>query len=182
MKIILLLIMVLQLIACSSDYSPNEKMLAYKKQMTLDQAKEVLQKRIWADKKSPGICGSRGFWYDKNSDMLVHSDRIYMLAHERGRQLKKQVQNFDDIVVFEKQYYEYDFEFSSITNIFIYDDPLLLPYFPGCNKKGLNKEYVIIDLFKEKLSNLKFITKTDDFDKTMAALAILMPEKKVVIK
>ncbi|RDH84956.1 MAG: hypothetical protein DIZ80_05695 [endosymbiont of Galathealinum brachiosum] len=182
MKKVLLFIIVSQLIACSSDYSPNEKMLAFKKEMTVDQAKEILQKRVWAGKESQGICGSRGFWYDENSDMLVHDDKIYMLAHERGRQLKKQIQNFDDIVVFEKQYYEYDFKFNSISNVFIYDDPLLLPYFPGCNKKELNKGYFIIDLFKDKLTNLKFITRSGDFDKTMAALAILMPEKKVVLK
>ncbi|MCK4708154.1 MAG: hypothetical protein KAU21_06005, partial [Gammaproteobacteria bacterium] len=84
--------------------------------------------------------------------------------------------------VFEKQYYKYDFEFNKISNINVYDNPALLPTFPVCNKKELKEKYLIIDLYADELNNFKFIILDENFSKTMAALAILLPEKPVQIK
>jgi hypothetical protein len=182
MKKLLLFIVALSLYACSSSYSPSEKMLAYKKNMTVEDAASVIQNNIWEIKGSHDICGSRGFWYDSSSDMTVYNDKISLLAHKRGRQLKKHSQAFSDVVVFEKQYYKYDFVFNKVITIDIYSDPLLLPVFPGCNKKDLSEKYLIIDLFIDKLNNLKFTVLESDFDKTMAALALLVPDVTVVLK
>jgi hypothetical protein len=183
MKTILLLSLTVSLfVACSSSYSPDEKMLAFKKNMSSATAVEFLQERIWEDKNTAGICGSRGFWYDEESAMKVTADKVSLLAHRRGRQLKKQSQSFGSVVVFEKQYYYYDFIFSNINKIIIYDDPRLLAVFPSCNLKDINKKYFIIDLFTDKLLNLKFIVQANDFSQTMAALSILIPEKPVIIK
>lgn len=169
--------------ACSSSYTPGEKMLAYKKNMSLEQAKEVVQKNIWNVGGSTGICGSRGFWYDDESNMLVHNDKISLLAHKRGKQIKKLNQSgFDDINVFEKQYYKYDFEFNKLSRVNIYDDPLLLPVFPECNIKNSNNNYRIIDLYGDELNNVKFIVYEKDFDETMAALSILLPDVPLYIK
>lgn len=182
MKTVLIFIMALQVAACSSDYVPDEKMLAYKKDMNVEQAKEIIQKQLWPNQEIQGICGSRGFWYDNNSEMLVGEDKINLLAHKRGKQLKKKSQNFDDIVIFEKSYYEYEFGFNDVNAIYIYRDPGLLPYFPGCNKKDITEKYVIIDLFNDELNNLKFIVPGNEFDRTMAALSILFPGREVKIK
>ena len=157
MKKSFIVLMLFFISSCSSSYTPSEKMLAYKKDMTIDQAKEILQKAVWGNETMSGICGSRGFWYDENADMHIEKSKITMLAHKRGKELKEKSQKFDDLVVFEKQYYQYEFEFSNINNIIIYDDPYLLPVFPVCNKKDIKTAYFIIDLFKDKLSNFKFI-------------------------
>ncbi len=183
MKTILLLSLTVSLfVACSSAYSPDEKMLAFKASMSSAEAVEFLQVRIWEDKTTHGICGSRGFWYDEESAMKVDEDKVLLLAHRRGRQLKKQSQSFGSVVVFEKQYYYYDFVFSNVNKIIIYDDPRLLSVFPSCNLKNVNEKYFIIDLFTDKSLNLKFIVQVNDFSQTMAALSILMPKKPVIIK
>ena len=183
MKTILLLSITLSLfVACSSSYSPDEKMLAFKNSMSSEEAVAFLQERIWEDKSTGGICGSRGFWYDEESAMKITADKVSLLAHRRGRQLKKQSQSFGSVAVFEKQYYYYDFIFSNINKIIIYDDPRLLSVFPTCNLKNTNKKYFIIDLFTDKSLNLKFIVQENDFSQTMAALSILIPEKPVIIK
>ncbi len=179
MKSILLFITVLLVAGCSSSYNPSEKMLTYKKTMTTEQAIKILQKIIWDEGDTKGICGARGFWYDESSNMLVHEENVSMLAHKRGKELKNVHQTHDDIVVFEKQYYNYKFEFKEIALIGIYKDPLLLTTFPACNNPDLKDDYRVIDLFSSKLNNLKFIVPNAEFDKTMAALAILMPDKRV---
>ena len=150
--------------------------------MTPEQALNILQQRVWNVKDSQGMCGSRGFWYDDSSDMLVYEDRISMLAHKRGKELKDRYKNVDNVVVFEKKYYKYDFVFNKVSSIVVYDDPLVLPTFPTCNKKDMKGDYLIIDLFIDKLNNFKFIILEEDFDKTMAALTILLPSKPVKIK
>lgn len=171
------------LTSCSSPYAPSDKMLALKKEMSKEQAVAVLQEGIWGVAESKGICGARGFWYDKEAKMTVFNDKVSMLAHERGRQLKNtKYKGADDIVVFEKQYYKYDFDLVGINQINIYDDPLMLSVFPECNKTNSNEQYKIIDLFTDKKNNLKFIVYLEQFDKTMAALSILLPNKNVFHK
>ena len=182
MKIIPIFILIIFTGACSSSYTPTEEMLALKKNMTVEQATQVVQTGIRELKDIKGICGSRGFWYDDASNMLVHEDGISLLAHKRGKVLRKVNQGFSDITVFEKQYYEYDFEFNRISSINVYDNPALLPTFPGCNKKDLSENYLIIDLYGDELNNLKFIVYEKDFNKTMAALTILLAGKPVKIK
>ena len=167
---------------CSSSYTPSDKMLEYMNNMSTEQAAQVMQKRIWELKAPHGICGSRGFWYDNSSDMTVYKDKISMLAHKRGRQIKKKTHSFNDIIVFEKAYFKYDFVFNRINNIFVYSDPLLLPVFPGCNKNDLSEPYKVIDLYIDKLNNLKFIVMDSDFDETMAAIGLLLPDKPVILK
>ena len=182
MKIIPIFILIILAGACSSSYTPSAAMLDIKKNMTIEQAQQVAQTSIWNVKDLKGICGSRGFWYDDQSHVLVHEDKISLLAHKRGRQLRKLDQGFSGIVVFEKQYYKYDFEFNKISNINIYNNPARLPTFPGCNKKDLNEDSLIIDLYGDELNNFKFIVYEKDFDKVMAALTILIPDKPVKIK
>jgi len=173
---------VLLAVACSSEYTPDDKMLTLRKTMTLDQSVAILQNRIWKSVETKGICGARGFWYDKESDIKIFADKITMLAHQRGRQINKSNQGFDDIVVFEKEYYIYEFPFSEVVSINIYDDPLRLAVFPECNLSDSNERYYIVDLFSSKQSNLKFIVFIDNFDETMAAMSILFPNIKPVIK
>jgi len=182
MKSLLMFLFLVLLMACSSSYEPSEKMLVYKKDMTTEQAVQILQKAIWDIKGTKGICGSRGFWYDDASKMKVYNDKISMLAHRRGRQLKKVERGFNGVVVFEKQYFEFDFEFSKVGDIYIYDDPFLLPVFPACNKKDLTEKYFIIDLFVDKLNSLKFMVMGKEFDKTMAALSIVFADKTMSVK
>jgi hypothetical protein len=182
MKNLWMFLLVMFLVGCSSSYTPSEKMLAYKKDMTAEQAVQVLQKIIWDIKGSKGICGSRGFWYDDASNMKVHKDKIYMLAHKRGKQLKKIERGFNGVVVFEKQYFEFDYLFNKVSSIRIYDDPLLLPVFPSCNKKDWVEKYLIIDLYGDKLNSFKFVVPEKEFDKSMAAISILMADKIISIK
>jgi len=182
MKIQLIIIFVILLSACDTSYSPSENMLQYKKAMSTEKAIEVLQDKIWLNDHNYGICGSRGFWFDNKSDMHVSNDGVSMLSHRRGKQLKKRSQSFDDQVVFEKQYYQYEFHFNKIVAINVYDDPLLLPVFPDCNKRDLSGKYRVIDLYVDKLNNLKFIVLEKDFDESMAALSVLMPDKPVNLK
>ena len=182
MKKLLFIAFTFLVVACSSEYTPGDKMLSLRKNMSLDQSVAILQSRIWKTGVTKGICGARGFWYDKQSDIKVFSDRISMLAHQRGRQINKSNQGFDDIVVFEKEYYRYEFLFSKVVSIDIYDDPLLLAVFPECNIRDSNERYFIVDLFSDKQSNLKFIVFIDNFDETMAALSILFPNITPVIK
>ncbi len=150
--------------------------------MTKEQAVMILQKRIWQPEAVTGICGSRGFWYDTSSNMLVHVDKISMLAHKRGKQLKKLSHSFNDVVVFEKQYYIYDFIFNEVNLINIIKDPRLLPGFPRCNKKDITDDYLIIDFYIDKLNSMKFIVLDNVFDETMAAIDLLFPLKPVKIK
>jgi len=167
---------------CSSSYSPSEKMLAYKKNMSAEQAVEILQKAIWENNEPEGICGTRGFWHDDASNMKVQIDKISMLSHKRGKQLKKVEKGFSGVVVFEKQYYKYNFEFNNINSINIYDDPLVLPYFPVCNQSDLNDKYFIIDLYSDESTSLKFIVLEKNFDQTMAALSTLLVDKAIILK
>jgi len=173
MKKLLFLLFITLLFGCSSTYEPSSNTLSIKKNMTSEQAILVLQNAIWGTSDPKGACGSRGFWYDEESNMKVFKDKIVILAHERGKQLRKINQGFDAVVVFEKQYYMYDFEFDKINKIHIYDTPELLPVFPVCNIKDLAKDYLIIDLYDNKLSNLKFTVLKENFDETMAALLVI---------
>jgi len=182
MKILLLCIASCWLLACSSSYSPSEKMLAFKKDMSTEQAQQILQQVIWGDKLAHGICGSRGFWFDDNADMNVQPDRITMLAHKRGKLLRKLQKKIGEVVVFEKQYYEYAFPFDRVERVNVYNDPRLLPVFPDCNKKDFKKDYRIVDLYIDEFNNLKFIVPTENFDKTMAAVSLLMPDKPMYIQ
>jgi len=178
-----LIILLLTLVSCSSSYTPNDRMLSFKKNMSVEQAVDVLQSAIWGADTPKGICGARGFWYDEQAKMTVFEDKISMLAHERGRQLTNtKYKGADDIVVFEKQYYKYDFDLTAVSQINIYDDPMMLSAFPECNKSNSNEQYLIIDLFSDKKNNLKFIVYTEHFDKTMAALSILLPNKNMFYK
>ena len=170
------------LVGCSSDYQPGQKMLALKQQMNKEQARSVLQQRLWNAEVPQGVCGSRGFWYDSNANMEVHNDRIAMLAHRRGELLRKHEKKIGEVMVFEKQYYRYDFLFDRITSVNIYDDARLLPVFPDCNKKDINGDYFIIDLYADELNNLKFIVLPQTFDETMAALGILLSDTPVFIR
>ncbi len=161
----------LALPACSSDYAPSERMRALKKNMNTDQAVAVLQEKIWGDKDAPGICGARGFWYDENADFKVQADGISLLSHKRGRVLRKEPRAIGEAVVFEKEYYRYDFDFARIKQINIYNDYRLLPAFPYCNRKTPDRKYRIVDLYNDDLNNLKFTVPEEDFDQTMAALS-----------
>lgn len=182
MKLLISGLFIILLAACSSTYTPTDKMLSLKKNMSVDQAVQVLQSAIWGASDPKGICGARGFWYDKESNMKVQLDRISMLSHKRGKELKKISKGFNDIVVFEKQYYEYDFDLTTVKQINIYDDPLILPVFPECNKPDSNEKYLIIDLFSDKKNNLKFIVYIEDFDKIMAAISIVLSSNDIVVK
>ena len=170
------------LAGCSSDYQPSQKMRALKQQMNKEQARNVLQQRLWDADAPQGICGSRGFWYDSNANMEVHNDRIAMLAHRRGELLRKHPKKIGEVMVFEKQYYRYDFLFDRITRVDIYKDARLLPVFPDCNKKNIEGDYFIIDLYVDELNNLKFIVLPQTFNETMAALGILLPDTPVFIR
>ena len=180
-KTVFFLTLIALLYACSSEYQPSAQVQALKKQMSGEQAQKYLQQRIWEAKGSQGICGSRGFWYDQNADMTVYKDGISMLAHRRGKVIGKHEKKIGEVVVFERAYYQYDFLFEKITSINVYDDHLLLPTFPECNKKIVEK-YLIIDLYADDLSNLKFVVLTEDLDKTMAAISIVMPDKPIRLK
>ncbi len=181
MKKLIVLHFVIFMISCSSSYTPDEKVLAYKKDMNLSQAIEVLQKSLWGDDQSQGVCGSRGFWYDNQSGMQVHEKGVSLLAHKRGKILSRKPQQIGEVIVFEKQYFKYEFEFEKVNAINIYDDPLLLPVFPECNIKDKTKDYYIIDLYVDDLNNIKFIVYQDDFDKTMAALMIIFEGKSFML-
>jgi len=179
MKKLLLLLFITLLFSCSRSYEPSDNTLSIKNNMTPGQATQVLQNAIWGTSDPKGVCGSRGFWYDEESNMKVFKDKIVILAHERGKQLKKINQGFDAVVVFEKKYYMFDFEFNKINKIHIYDTPELLPVFPMCNIKDLTKDYLIIDLYDNKLSNLKFTVLKENLDETMAALLIILPNTSI---
>jgi hypothetical protein len=182
MKILLPSLIALTLLACSSGYTPSERMLELKKNMTTEQAIAILQKKIWGDKKSPGICGARGFWYDENADFIVQADGISLLSHKRGKLLRKHQRTVGEVMVFEKQYYRYDFYFDRIQQINIYDDHRLLPAFPYCNRKTPDKKYRILDLYGDDLNSLKFTVAEEDFDKTMAALSLVFANVPVQLK
>jgi len=182
MKYLVLTLLIVFLSSCSSSYTPSEQMLAYKKNMTIEQAKSTVQESINDVSGLSGICGARGFWYDHKSNIQVFENKIFLNAYKRGRELANTNKGFDDIVVFEKEYYDYEFEFNKLVSINIYDDPLLLPVFPDCSKKDLNKNNFIIDLYIDKLNNLKFIVSEQDFDKTMAALSLLLGNVPIQVK
>lgn len=182
MKYVLFIWLLIGVASCSSEYVPSERMLEYKRSMTTQDAIEVIQASVWNDAEMKGICGSRGFWYDKESNIKVNEDTISLLAHKRGKQLNKVSKGFDDVVVFEKQYYNYTFDFKALAEINIYDDPLLLPVFPECNRKNASSKYYVIDLYIDDLRNLKFISYQNDFDMLMAALSVLAPDVPVLIK
>lgn len=182
MKLLISGLFVILLTACSSPYAPTDKMLALKKNMSAEQAVQVLQSAIWGATEPRGICGARGFWYDKESNMKVQLDKISMLSHKRGKELKKISKGFNDVVVFEKQYYEYDFDLTEVKQINIYDDPLRISVFPECNKPVSSEKYLIIDLFSDKKTNLKFTVYIEDLDKTMAAISIVLPTIKIIVQ
>ena len=173
MKTLIVVGLMALLVSCSSSYTPDEKVLAYKNSMDKSQAVDVIQKSVWDADAPEGICGSRGFWYDSNSNMQVSEKGIVLLAHKRGKVLSRKPQQIGELIVFEKQYFKYEFEFEKVNVINIYDDPLLLPVFPECNKTALIKDYYIIDLFVDEKSNIKFIVNQDEFHRTMAALMII---------
>lgn len=182
MKYIISALLVIFVSSCSSSYSPSEQMLAYKKEMTVEQAKLVVEESINDISGLSGICGARGFWYDDKANMQVFENKIFLNAHKRGKELKNTNRGFNDIVVFEKKYYDYDFEFNKVVSINLYDDPLLLTGFPDCYKKDLNKNNIIIDLYVDKLNNIKFIVNNQDFDKVIAALSLLLVNTPIEIK
>ena len=176
MKILPLFIVVILISACSSSYTPDEEMLALKKNMSIEQAMQVVQTAISDTENLKGICGSRGFWYDENSNMIVQQTGIAILAHKRGKILRSSNKGFGDTTIYEKQYYKYNFDFNKISSINIYKNPALLPTFPTCNKKDLKENYLVIDLHGDELTNLKFIVSESDFSKTMAAITLLLPD------
>jgi len=182
MKIIISVLLAVIVSSCSSEYVPSEKMLAYKKSMTTEQARLVLQESINDISSLSGICGARGFWYDDKSNIQVFENKIFLHAYKRGKELSNTNQGFDDIVVFEKEYYDFNFDFNKVVTINIYDDPLLLTVFPDCNKKDLNKNNFIVDLYIDKSNNIKFIVNKQDFDKLAAALSLIFVNKPIVIK
>jgi hypothetical protein len=182
MKRLFIIVTLFFLQACTSEYSPDEKVREIRKNMTPEKAVAVLQKAIWEVDEPQGICGARGFWYDSNADLKVDNDGIAMLAHERGRLLRKHDKKIGEVMVFEKQFYRYRFEFDRLTEINIYDDPRLLPVFPECNKQPLDQPYFIIDLYADELNNLKFIVMPDDFDNTLAALSFLLPQLPIHLR
>lgn len=177
MKKLIIINLLLLVISCSSSYSPDEKVLAYKKDMNQSQAIDVLQKSLWGDDQQQGICGSRGFWYDSQSNMQVHEKGVSLLAHKRGKVLSRKPQQIGEVIVFEKQYYKYEFEFDKVSLVNIYDDPRVLPVFPECNSKDAKKEYYILDLYVDELNNIKFIVNQEDFQMTMAALMVIFEGK-----
>ncbi len=171
-----LLALSLLLSSCSSEYAPSEAMLRYKSEMNLVQALEVLQQRIWSEKGAEGICGSRGFWYDEKSDFKFTQGGIDLFAYKRGKVTKKIRQKLGDIIVFERDYYKYHFDFSKVRAIHIYDDPLLLPAFVQCNTKEAIEKYYIIDIYQTDSVNIKFIVYEQNLDKALAALSIVFPD------
>lgn len=175
-------LLVLMLAGCSSEYVPSEKMLQIKKEMDQQQAVDQVQMIVWERIAPRGICGSRGFWYDDKSDMKFSTAGVDLLAHKRGRVLEKHPQQIGDIIVFEKEYYRYHFDFSKVNNIYIYSDPRLLPVFPECNRKMMKEPYQIIDLNVDDNTSLKFVVQQSDFDRTMAALSILFTNKPMRMK
>jgi len=183
MKYSLFIWLLIGVVSCAAEYVPSKEMLMHKNNMTTQDAIDVVQSNIWGgDADTKGVCGSRGFWYDSESNMMVNEDGINLLAHKRGKQLDKVSKGFDDVVVFEKQYYNYTFEFQVIRKINVYDDPLLLPVFPECNRKNSSSKYFVIDLNIDDLHNLKFIVYQVEFDRLMAALSILIPDRPVLLK
>lgn len=183
MKLNVFIIALLLVSACSSSYIPSDQMLAYKKNMSQQEAQEILQKTIWSKGLNQGVCGARGFWYDDKSAMRVENGGISILAHKRGRQIKKHNPLYKSkaIIVYEKQYYMYQFEFNKITSIEIYDDPLRLSRFPYCNDKNRQSPYRVLDLFVDKTHNFKFMLDNNAFDKVMAALSLLVKNKPVYL-
>ncbi|MCW9048200.1 MAG: hypothetical protein OQK46_09005 [Gammaproteobacteria bacterium] len=182
MKYIILTLLAVFVSSCSSSYTPSEQMLALKKTMTGEQARTIIEESINDLSKLSGICGARGFWFDDKANIQVFENKIFLNAYKRGKELKNTNRGFNDIVVFEKEYYAYDFEFNKLVAINLYDDPLLLTGFPDCYKKDLNKNNIIIDLYADKLNNIKFIVNKKDFDKVMAALSLLLVDIPVEIK
>jgi len=182
MKIIISVLLAVMVSSCSSDYVPSEKMLAYKQSMTTEQARLVLQESINDISKLSGICGARGFWYDDKSNIQVFDNKLSLHAYKRGKELRNTNRGFDDIVVFEKEYYDFDFDFNKVASVNIYDDPLLLTVFPDCNKKDLNKNNFIVDLYIDKLNNIKFIVNKQDFDKLAASLSLIFVNRPIILK
>ena len=178
MKTLITFLVVLLLTSCTSEYSPSEQMLAFKKDMTAEQAVAQLQKIIWSNELVPAVCGSRGFWFDKDSNMKVSADGITMLAFKQGREIEKKPQGFDELIVYEKETYDYEFMFDKVNSIVLYHDPTLLPLFPECNQQ-LKDKYWVVDLYVDKLNSMKFIVMNNELDKTMAALTLVMPDKPV---
>lgn len=177
-----LFIAALLVTGCSSSYTPGEATQRYLSEMQQQRAIEILQQAVWPVDAVAGICGSRGFWYDENSDVNVTADGMDLLSHKRGKVLAKHPQQIGEVVVFEKQYYRYHFDFSSLQAIYLYRDPRLLPVFPGCNRKQSTQRYWIIDLYAAETSNIKLTVTDDRFDELMAALLYLFPELPVALK
>lgn len=179
MKYLLVAALCSLLIACSSEYTPSEAMLEIKREMTDQQALDVLKQRIWLAKGAEGICGSRGFWYDEKANMKFSPQGIDLYAYKRGKVTKKIQKKLGDILVFERDYYQYFFDFSKVKAVFIYDDPLLLPTFTLCNSKEAINKYFIIDVYQSEEENIKFIVYEHDFNEIMAAISLILKDVPV---
>ncbi|MCW8955958.1 MAG: hypothetical protein OQL09_03680 [Gammaproteobacteria bacterium] len=179
MKILSIFIVLLSLIACSSDYSPSEAMLKYKQNMSQEQAQSVLQDAIWRDAGPVSVCASRGFWYDEGANFRIGTDKISLLAYRKGKFIRSEGQGFERQDYYEKQYYDYDFIFSDMQHIGLYEDASLLTGYKSCHKLDANQNIIVVDLFVSDKSNIKFTVIRDDLDKVAAALSILLPDMKI---
>ncbi len=183
MKLIRFLLIMVMLASCSSSYDASVKVRKIKDNLSVDEALSILQKNIWPDNKVGSVCGASGFWYDENSDMEVKKEGVSLLSHKRGKVLKQYNQKqIGEVVVFEREYYKYFFDFSKVKEITVYSDYRLLPTFPVCNKKDMSESYIIVDLYISKQSNMKFVVKQESQDELMAALLRLFDKVPVYIK
>lgn len=181
MKRLTILLAVL-LVACSRDYQPSDAVRRLSATLTDEAAVATLQDVMWSGELSPGVCGSRGFWYDEKSNLVVHKDHVSLIAFKRGKEITTKPAKFENVVVYEKLSYDFVFDFSHLTSIRIYNEPRQLTYFPNCHKQYLPGRYRVIDLYADELHNMKFVVLNEDFDRTMAALLYLMPGIPVVDK
>lgn len=176
MKVISVFIILVSLLACSSEYVPGEAMLKLKENMSQEQAKLILQDAIWLEAGPVSVCAARGFWYDEGANFRIGLEKIDLLAYRKGKFLKSKGAGFEREDFYEKQYYDYVFKYSDLKYIGLYQDPSILVKFKSCHKLYDNQNIVVIDLYISDKSNIKFTVIRDELDKIMAALSILMPD------
>ena len=179
MKVVSIIIVFLALLACSSDYVPSQAMLQYKQDMTQADAKSILQDAIWRDAGPVSVCASRGFWYDEGANFRIDTDRISLLAYRKGKFIRSEGQAFDRQDYYEKEYYDYNFDFKDMQHIGLYEDPSILTTYKSCHKLDVNQNIVVIDLYISDRSNIKFTVINDELDRVMAALSVLLPDMKI---
>ncbi|MFW2373263.1 MAG: hypothetical protein ACN4GM_09085 [Gammaproteobacteria bacterium] len=181
MKVASIIIVLMSLLACSSDYTPSEAMLKYKQDMTLDNAQSILQDAIWRDAGPVSVCAARGFWYDEGSNFRISTDKISLLAYRKGKFIRSEGQAFERQDYYEKQYYDYDFLFKDMHHIGLYEDTSELTTYKSCHKLYESQDIVVIDLFASDKSNIKFTVIRDELDKIMAALSVMLPDMKIKV-